>query len=47
MFSGGDTTRGVNRRRASLGLEAQGTIYVAQWAVTGSTLNLLGSGNSH
>jgi hypothetical protein len=36
---GGDTTYNVNGTDV-LGLEAQGTIYVAQWAVTGTTLNL-------
>jgi Tfp pilus assembly protein PilX len=36
---GGNTTYNTNGTDI-LGLEAQGTIYVAQWAVTGSTLNL-------
>jgi len=39
IIFGGSTTYATNGSDI-LGLEAQGTIYVAQWAVTGSTLNL-------
>ena len=38
VFAGNTTY--VTNGSDILGLEAQGTIYVAQWAVTGSTLNL-------
>ena len=39
IIFGGNTTYNTNGVDV-LGLEAQGTLYVAQWAMSGSTLNL-------